>query len=189
VFAGSSAGSDSRFAEAATDLGAALGARGWTLVYGGARVGLMGLVADAALAHGASVIGILPDFLADRELAHQGLTELHIVPSMHARKSEMARRADAFVALPGGFGTLEELFEVVTWGQLGLHAKPCGVLNVSGFYDPLLAFLDGAVRQQFIKPVHRDLVVSAGSAGVLLDRLSAHRPRVTAPKWIDTTET
>src|SRR5262245_3769842 len=149
----------------------------------------MGLVADAALAHGASVIGILPDFLADRELAHQGLTELRIVPSMHARKSEMAERADGFVALPGGFGTLEELFEVVTWGQLGLHAKPCGVLNVAGFYDPLLAFLDGAVRQQFIKRVHRDLVVSAGSAGVLLDRLSAHRPRATTPKWIDTAET
>src|SRR5262245_18104823 len=119
VFAGSSAGRDRRFAEVASDLGAAIGARGWTLVYGGASVGLMGVVADAALARGAHVIGVLPDFLAGKEIAHEGLSEMHIVPSMHARKLAMAERADAFVALPGGFGTLEELFEVVTWAQPG----------------------------------------------------------------------
>ena len=189
VFAGSSAGSDPRFAAAASDLGAAIGDRGWTLVYGGACVGLMGVVADAALAHGAQVVGVLPDFLAGKEIAHRGLTELLIVPSMHVRKSQMAERADAFVALPGGYGTLEELFEVVTWAQLGLHAKPCGLLNVAGFYDPLLAFLDGAIRQGFIKAVYRDLVTSAESAAVLLERLSAHRPVVAMPKWISRAET
>jgi len=158
-------------------------------VYGGASVGLMGVVADAALAHGAHVIGVLPDFLAGKEIAHEGLSEMHIVPSMHARKLAMADRADAFVALPGGFGTLEELFEVVTWAQLGLHTKPCGLLNAAGFYDPLLAFLDRAVAQELVKAVHRDLVISAGSAAVLLDRLSTHRPVLTVPKWIGAPET
>jgi uncharacterized protein (TIGR00730 family) len=183
VFAGSSLGADPRFHEAAIELGTAIGSRGMTMVYGGARVGLMGAAADAALAHGAAVIGVLPQFLAGKEIAHSGLTELHIVQSMHERKAMMAARSDAFVALPGGVGTMEEFFEVLTWGQLGLHAKPCGLLNVAGFYDPLLAFLDGAVDQRLLKPAHRDLVTTAETVTALLERLSARQSAPAEPKW------
>jgi uncharacterized protein (TIGR00730 family) len=181
VFAGSSMGQPPQFAEVARDLGRELALRGYGLVYGGAHVGLMGVVADAALAAGGHVTGVIPEFLVDDELAHRGLSQLQVVRSMHERKDAMARLSNGFVALPGGFGTLEELFEVVTWAQLGLHDKPCGLLNVSGYYDGLLAFLDGAVNAQLLKDAHRSMVLVASEAPALLDRFDAYRPPV-APK-------
>jgi uncharacterized protein (TIGR00730 family) len=174
VFAGSSPGAAPQFAEVARDLGRELALRGHGLVYGGGNVGLMGVVADAALAAGGHVTGVIPEFLVDRELAHRGLSRLEVVRSMHERKDTMAQLSDGFVALPGGFGTLEELFEVVTWAQLGLHDKPCGVLNVGGYYDSLLAFLDGAVTAQFVKNVHRSMLLVAAEARALLDRFDAY---------------
>jgi uncharacterized protein (TIGR00730 family) len=183
VFCGSSQGARPAYAAAARALGAAVAAEGLGLVYGGANVGLMKVVADAALAGGAEVIGIIPESLMTRELGHPGLTTLHVVPSMHARKALMADHADAFVALPGGFGTFEEFFEVVTWTQLGLHAKPCGLLNVEGFYDPLLAFVDHATTERFIRPETRAIVVADADPAALLRHLRTMTvPRV--PKWI-----
>jgi uncharacterized protein (TIGR00730 family) len=168
VFCGSSAGRDPAFAAAARELGSRLAAQGRTLVYGGGRVGLMGLVADAALAGGGRVIGVIPEALAAREVAHRGLTELRVVASMHARKALMADLADAFVALPGGFGTLDELFEIVTWAQLGLHAKPLALLDVNGYFGPLAAFADRAVAEAFVRPEHRRLLVVEQSVEKLL---------------------
>lgn len=183
VFCGSNAGRVDDYLEAAGKLGAALAARKIALVYGGASVGLMGAVADAAQAAGGEVIGIMPRALVDREIAHKGLKDLRVVGSMHERKAMMADLADAFIALPGGLGTFEELFEVWTWGQLGNHAKPCAVLNVRGFYDKLLGFLDHVVAEQFVKQVHRDMLLVDDDPGRLLDRLAAYRaPNET--KWI-----
>ena len=183
VFCGSSPGARPAYAAAARAFGAAVAAEGLGLVYGGANVGLMKVVADAALAGGAEVIGIIPDALVARELGHPGLTALHVVPSMHARKALMADHADAFVALPGGFGTFEEFFEVVTWTQLGLHAKPCGLLNVDGFYDPLLAFVDHATAERFIRPETRAIVAANADPAALLQHLRTMTvPQV--PKWI-----
>jgi uncharacterized protein (TIGR00730 family) len=156
VYAGSRPGRRERFAAAATALGGLLAREGIELVYGGGSRGLMGVLADAALAAGGHVTGIIPAHLAEREAAHQGLSELLIVRSMHERKLEMAERADAFIALPGGTGTLEELIEMLTWAQLGLHSKPIGLLNVEGYYDQLIAFLDVAVREQLLSPADRD---------------------------------
>lgn len=155
--------------QVARETGRQIAQRGLTLVYGGARLGLMGEVADAALATGGRVVGVLPHSLAAWEIAHPGLTELHLVDSMHERKSYMAERADAFVALPGGLGTFEELCEILTWAQLGLHQKPCGLVNVAGFYDPLLALLNGAVREQFLRPEHRDRLLVETAPTALLD--------------------
>jgi uncharacterized protein (TIGR00730 family) len=155
VFCASQYGSDSTYRQGATVLGKLLGERGFGLVYGGANCGLMGAVADAALAAGAPVIGVLPSVLKDREVAHPGLTELHYVDTMHERKALMAERADAFVALPGGFGTLDELLEVLTWKQLGIHSKPCVLVNTQGYFDGLLRFLDHAVAEGFLQPRHR----------------------------------
>ncbi|MGI8754548.1 MAG: TIGR00730 family Rossman fold protein [Acidimicrobiales bacterium] len=183
VFCGSSAGADSRHAEATRVFGRLLAARGIILVYGGGRVGLMGEVADAALAAGGSVTGVITRQLVDKEVGHTGLTELLVVDSMHERKLAMADRADAFVALPGGFGTLEELFEVVTWSQLGIHAKPVGLLDGTGFYRPLLAFLDSAVDAGFLRPAHRQILLSDPDGPTLLDRLAAWTP-VDIPKWV-----
>ena len=164
-------------------MGALLAKRGIGLVYGGGNVGLMGIVADAVMAHGGEVIGVIPQSLADREIAHTGITDLRIVDSMHTRKAMMAELADGFVAMPGGVGTFEEFFEVVTWTQLGLHRKPCGLLNVSAFYTPLAAFIDQAVSEGFIKPVHRAAIVVDSDAERLLDTLSSiELPAV--PKWI-----
>jgi uncharacterized protein (TIGR00730 family) len=183
VFCGSSTGRDPAFAAAARELGAAIASQGRTLIYGGGRVGLMGLVADAALAGGAPAIGVIPEALAAREVAHLGLTELHVVPSMHARKALMADLADAFVALPGGFGTLDELFEIVTWAQLGLHARPIGLLDVGGYFDPLLAFADRAVAEAFVRPEHRRLLVVEKSVENLLEALDGAPPTPDVPKW------
>lgn len=159
VFCGSSNGSDPAYAKAARHLGQAIAGNGLTLVYGGGHVGLMGVVADAALEAGGEVIGVMPKSLVDREIAHTGLTKLHVVSSMHERKALMADLSDGFIALPGGNGTLEEFFEVLTWAQLGEHDKPCGLLNAAGYYDPLLAVFDQMVLMKFLEPVHRDLIL------------------------------
>jgi uncharacterized protein (TIGR00730 family) len=184
VFTGSSAGADPAYAAAAEELARVAGEAGLGLVYGGASRGLMGVLADAALAAGVEVTGVIPQLLVDREIAHPGVTDLRVVASMHERKALMAELADAFVALPGGAGTLEELFEAYTWSQLGLHAKPCGLLNVRGYYDGLVAFLDHAVAEGFLRPEHRaTLLVGVDPAG-LLEALAAWEPRVAA-KWAE----
>jgi uncharacterized protein (TIGR00730 family) len=185
VFCGSRRGGSALYADAARDFGTALARRGLGLVYGGGHIGLMGLIADAVLAEGRPVIGVIPRALADKELAHRGLTDLIVVESMHDRKAVMADRADAFVALPGGYGTGDELFEILTWAQLGLHRKPVGVLNVASFFDPLLAWLDHMVREDFLKAVHRQLVCTASDAETLLDLLVEGRPAPQTEKWLD----
>ncbi|HJU42381.1 MAG TPA: TIGR00730 family Rossman fold protein [Vicinamibacterales bacterium] len=188
VFCGSNVGQQHAYAEAAQTMGALLARRGIGLVYGGGNVGLMGVIADAALAAGGDVIGVIPQALANREIAHTGVSALHVVDSMHTRKAMMAELSDAFVAMPGGVGTFEEFFEAVTWTQLGLQRKPCGLLNVNGFYSPLAAFIDSAVSEGFIKPVHRAAIVIDSDPARLLDTLATVRlPDV--PKWIDREET
>lgn len=172
------------YAEIARAAGRTLAASGLGLVYGGGHVGLMGIVADAALAGGGEVIGVIPRQLVDAELAHQGLTELVVVESMHERKARMAELADAFIALPGGFGTLDELFEILTWAQLGLHGKPCGLLDVDGYFAPLVAWADGAVAAGFVRPRHRGLLMVDTAIEPLLARLSAHAPAPLS-KWAD----
>lgn len=188
VFCGSSIGNKTAYAEAARSMGALLASRGIGLIYGGGNVGLMGVVADAVIDHGGEVIGVIPQALADREIAHDRITELHVVDSMHTRKAMMAELADGFIAMPGGVGTFEEFFEVVTWTQLGLHRKPCGLLNVSGFYSPLAAFIDQAVSEGFIKPVHRAAIVVDDDPERLLNRLGTIELPVV-PKWIRRDET
>jgi len=176
VFCGSSPGADPRYLAAAREMGRALVARGLGLVYGGGSVGLMGAVADAALAAGGEVVGVIPQVLQIRELAHRRLTALHVVGSMHERKALMAELSDGFVALPGGMGTLEELSEVLTWAQLGLHARPCGLLDVAGYYDPLVAFFDRAVEAGFLRREHRRLLLTAATPAALLDLFRAFIP-------------
>lgn len=184
VYSGSSAGIRNDYADAARDLGCALAGRGIGLVYGGAHVGLMGAVADAALDAGGEVIGVIPQSLVDKEVAHRGLPDLRIVHSMHERKALMADLADGFIALPGGWGTLEELFETVTWAQLGLHQKPCGLLNVSGYFDGLLTFVEHAVREGFLRQAHADALLVADSPSALLEAFGDYQPAAVA-KWID----
>jgi len=188
VFCGSSSGVLPEYAEAAAGLGRLSAERGIEVVYGGGRVGLMGVVADAALAAGGRVTGVIPEALATKELAHAGCTELHVVGSMHERKARMAELADAFVAMPGGIGTFEELFEVWTWGQLGFHAKPCGLLNVVGFYDGLVAFVGHAAEQGFLRPEHVAMLTVAGEPALLLERLAEYRPP-DVRKWLRRDET
>jgi uncharacterized protein (TIGR00730 family) len=183
VFCGSSPGIHDNYTHAAQAMGAAIASRGLELVYGGGAVGLMGVVADAALAAGGKVTGVLPEALMAREIGHTGLTDLRVVGSMHERKAMMASLSDVFVAMPGGFGTFEEFFEVVTWSQLGLHAKPAGLLNVEGFYDPLITFLDRATEAGFIKPPHRTMVLDDEDPVRLLERLLAAEPP-SVIKWI-----
>ena len=187
VFCGSGVGARPEYAQAARDLGRLLAARSLRTVYGAGNIGLMGLLADAALEAGGDVVGVIPQALVARELAHNGVSELRIVDSMHQRKALMADLADAFVALPGGFGTLEELCEVLTWLQLGIHSKPCGLLNVAGYFDPLLAMLDRAVEERFLRPQHRSLLQVATDPVELLDRLETTRP-LDLPKWLDRDE-
>jgi uncharacterized protein (TIGR00730 family) len=172
IFCGSSTGVRPEYQAAAQDIAIRLAKRGVGIVFGGGCVGLMGVVADAAIAHGAHVIGVIPSAMVARELAHRGLPDLRIVGSMHERKALMASLSDAFIALPGGFGTFEEFCEVVTWTQLGLHRKRCGLLNVAGYYDPLVALFDRAVADGFIKPETRGIVVAESNAATLIDRLA-----------------
>jgi uncharacterized protein (TIGR00730 family) len=187
VFCGSSPGARPEYLEAARETGTSIARRGWRLVYGGGKVGLMGVVADAALAAGGEVVGVIPHALERREVGHSGVTELRVVRSMHERKQLMAELSDGFVALPGGFGTWEEFCEVATWVQLGIHRKPCGVLNVSGYYDSLLAFFDHAVAERFVSDVHRANVIHDTSPTRLLDRLAVYVPPL-ADKWLDRDE-
>jgi len=187
VFCGSNPGASPAYGEAAARLGRTLAGRGLTLVYGGGRVGLMGVAADAALAGGGKVVGVIPEALATRELAHAGLSDLQVVGSMHERKARMSELSDGFVALPGGIGTLEEWFEVWTWSQLGFQPKPCALLNVAGYYDHLLAFLDHMTAERFLNPVHRGMAIVDDDLERLLDRLAAWQPP-QARKWIDATE-
>ena len=181
VYCGSRPGERPEYADAARRVGTSIGERGWELVYGGGRAGLMGIVADAALAAGAPVFGVIPQSLMNREVGHAGLTELHVVETMHERKLMMAERADAFIALPGGIGTFEEIFEVWSWRQLGYHDKPLGLLNTAGYYDALIAFMGQTVAQGFVAaPQHALLQVEADPL-VLLDRVAAAMPLATAP--------
>lgn len=187
VFCGSSTGRHPAFASAAQMLATELARRDIEIVYGGGNVGLMGVVADAALTAGGRVTGVIPQGLVSRELAHPALSTLHVVQSMHERKALMAELSDGFIALPGGFGTLEEFCEVVTWTQLGIHQKPCGLLNVAGYYDGLLAFLAHALQEEFVKVTHFDIVVSSDDPQELLDRVLRWRPPMVT-KWIDKSE-
>jgi uncharacterized protein (TIGR00730 family) len=182
VFCGSSSGTREVYQQAARTVGRVLCRRGIELVYGGGHVGLMGIVADTCLSEGGHVIGVIPQALADREVAHTGLTELRIVGSMHERKALMADLSDAFMALPGGYGTWEEFFEVLTWSQLGIQRKACGILNVDGYYDPLLEMADRALSEGFVGKVHRDLLLSDSDPERLLDRLSSYAVP-TVEKW------
>jgi uncharacterized protein (TIGR00730 family) len=188
VYAGSNFGTDPAYADAARALSALLAERGIGLVYGGASVGLMGVLADTALAAGGEVIGVMPRTLIEREIGHPGLTELRMVESMHERKALMAELSDAFVAVPGGIGTLEELIEVYSWSQLGFHRKGCGALNVRGYYDALAAFLDHAVTQGFLRDEHRAVLMFEDDPAKLLDRLAAFEPP-TVGKWLEREQT
>ncbi|MBE9016757.1 TIGR00730 family Rossman fold protein [Chroococcidiopsis sp. CCALA 051] len=183
IFCGSSTGNRSIYQEAAQAMGEAIARRGLSLIYGGGNVGLMGMVADAALAAGGEAIGVIPKFLVDKEIAHNGLTQLHVVDSMHDRKALMTELADAFIALPGGYGTLEEFCEILTWAQLGLHQKPQGLLNVEGYYDPLLQLFDRAVTEDFLRSELRSLVLESSSSEDLLDLLASYQP-ITVEKWL-----
>ncbi len=187
VYCGSSPGARPIYADAAGQLGALLAREGIGLVTGGGKVGLMGVVADAVLDAGGEAVGIIPQALLDREVGHRGLTELVVVQTMHERKALMATRADAVIALPGGLGTLEEITEMLTWAQLGIHAKPCGLLNVAGYYDALVAFLDHAVTERFIRQPHREMLTVCSDSEALLAGLRAHTPP-TASKWMDQSE-
>ena len=184
VFCGSSPGRVPEYVESARALGAELAARGLGLVYGGAQVGVMGAVADAVLAAGGEVIGVIPRMLVDREVAHKGLSDLRVVETMHERKALMESLADGVVALPGGFGTLEELFEIVTWAQLGIHAKPVGLINIAGYWDQLLAFIDHMSAERFLHTQQRDALLVADSPAELLDRMTSYQP-VVLDKWLD----
>lgn len=183
VFCGSSLGAETAFALAAETLGTLLAAQGIRLVYGGGNIGLMGKIATATLAAGGQVTGVIPRFMMDKEIGKIELTDLRIVGSMHERKAVMNELAEGFVALPGGFGTLEEFCEVLTWGQLGLHGKPLGLLNTAGFYDHFLAFLDHATARALIKPKHRAILLTAAEPGELLEKMKAWKP-ATGKKWI-----
>lgn len=188
IFCGSSPGRDPVYLGAARAVGESLARAGIRVVYGGASVGLMGAVADAALAVGGEVIGVIPESLFDKEVAHHGLTKLHRVASMHERKTLMYDLSDGFIALPGGLGTMEEIFEILTWAQLGLHQKPCGFLNINSYFDPLIAFIDGMVTHRFMKEKHRGLVQAASTIEALLKYFEDFRaPHLD--KWIEPQET
>ena len=184
VFCGSNSGLNPVFTQAAEEVGEFFARENIELVYGGGRVGLMGKIADTVLANGGRVIGAIPESLATKEIAHQGLTELHIVNTMHERKALMAELADGFIAMPGGFGTFEEFCEIITWAQLGIHSKPCALLNVDGFYDNLIALFDHSTAQNFIRPEHRGLVLVESEIGELYRLMADFKPPFIE-KWID----
>jgi hypothetical protein len=188
VFCGSSPGRSTSYAAAAAELGSLLAKRGIGLVYGGANVGLMGILANAVMDAGGDVIGVIPQSLVKYEVAHRGLPDLRIVASMHERKAMMAELADGFIAMPGGNCTLEEFFEVLTWAQLGEHSKPCGLLDIDDYYSHLLAFLDHAVEERFLRQEHRKILIVESSPQAILNRLAAYRPPKIG-KWIDRSET
>jgi uncharacterized protein (TIGR00730 family) len=183
VYCGSRVGASETYRLLAQAMGTALVERQIGLVYGGGRVGLMGVIADTVMAAGGTVIGVIPEALDLRESKHTGITELHVVPNMHTRKALMAEKSDAFIAMPGGYGTLEELFEAITWLQLGIHRKPVGILNAGSFYDPLIAMIDHAIAEGFIDAPNRDLVHVDTDPNQLLDRLAAFDPDQFPPKW------
>jgi uncharacterized protein (TIGR00730 family) len=188
VYCGSNTGKRPEYVEIARRLGAEMAARGMGLVYGGASVGVMGAVADAVLENGGPVIGVIPRSLATREVSHQGLDELIVVTSMHERKARMAELSQGFIALPGGWGTIEEIFEMLTWAQLGFHEKPCGLLNAAAYYDPLFAFLEKAIDQEFVREEYRPMMMMDEDPTALLDRFDRYEaPRVK--KWIGPEET
>ena len=184
VFCGSSPGANPTYLVSARALGLELAARNLGLVYGGSSTGLMGTIADGVLSAGGEAVGIIPGALEAKELAHRGLSRLEVVGSMHERKARMAELADGFVALPGGMGTLEELAEILTWAQLGLHRKPCALLDVAGYWKPLVAFLDHAVQERFLRPEHRELLLVGDEPAALLDAMERYAP-VRREKWID----
>ena len=183
VFCGHATGDDPRFAEAARATGLFFAANGIRLVYGGGNAGMMGILANAVLEAGGQVTGVIPDFLMERELGHTGVTRMHVVKTMHERKALMADMSDAFIALPGGFGTLDELCEILTWAQLGLHSKPGGILNVAGFYDPFLAHIDATVAHGFMKADHRQLILDDPTIAGLMPKLRAFQP-INMAKWL-----
>ena len=187
VFCGSNPGNEPVYAAAARAMGAEIARRGLVLVYGGGAVGLMGIVANAALDAGGEVHGVIPRALREKEVGHFGLTRLEVVETMHIRKARMAELSDGFIAMPGGIGTFEELFEIWTWGQLGIHAKPLGLLNVAGFYDPLATFLDQTVEAGFLKQTHRAMAMTDTEPTTLLDRLERYVPSATI-KWVEKEE-
>jgi len=188
VFCGSNPGRDPVYMETAEKVGLFLAENGVELVFGGGRVGLMGKIADTVMENGGSVIGIIPKSLSDKEVAHQGLTELHIVDSMHTRKAMMEDLSDGFIALPGGFGTFEELCEIITWAQLGFHEKPCGFLNVNGYYDPLVELFDKATDQQFVRPKHRELVIIESDIKSMFQKMQDYKPP-ELEKWLEKEDT
>lgn len=183
VFCGSSAGTNNVYIENAERLGKELANRNKALIYGGAQVGCMGALANASLHNGGQVVGVIPQKLKDVEIAHEQLTELHVVHTMHDRKSKMADLADGFIALPGGAGTLEEWFEVFTWAQLGYHAKPCGLLNVNNFFDPLIAMIDHTIKEGFMNENYREMILISSDPNELLEKMDSYRPS-HAVKWV-----
>jgi len=188
VYCGSSPGKNPRYRQAADQLGKALVERGLGLVYGGASIGVMGAIADAVLENGGEAIGIIPESLAIKEVAHENLTRQYVVKSMHERKALMAEMSDGFIALPGGWGTIEEIFEILTWAQLGFHEKPSGLLNVESYYDGLFTFLEHAIDQQFVKSAYREMLIMESESTLLLDRFEAYQaPKVK--KWLSPSQT
>ncbi len=184
VFCGSASGSDTEFAEQATLLGKIIARKGYGLVYGGAHVGLMGAVADGVLSEGGKVIGVIPEFLKKKELEHKNITEIHVVETMHERKALMSKLSDAIIALPGGYGTLEELFEMLTWSQLALHKKPIGILNVDGYYDPLIEMSEKMIEKGFLKEEYRKILIVENKVDNLLDQMDRFEP-LKNDKWFE----
>jgi uncharacterized protein (TIGR00730 family) len=189
VFCGSSSGTSPAYAEAARHVGEALARQGVALVYGGGRVGLMGIVAESVLGAGGRAIGVIPESLATREIAHDGLTELHVVSGMHERKALMATKAAAFLTLPGGIGTFEEFFEILSWSALGIHQKSIGILNVNRYFDPLIALLDHGIAEQFIRPGFPHALIVSDNPDTLISNLLAYVPPAAGPRWIKLEET
>ena len=188
VFCGSSVGARPAYAAAAKELGELMAKRSIGLVFGGGCIGLMGTIADAVLNNGGEAIGVIPDGLMQREIGHRGVTRLHVVETMHQRKALMADLSDAFIAMPGGYGTLEEFAEIVTWSQLGIQIKPCALLNIEGYWDGLLSFVDHAVNEDFVRRENRDLIVVGATPEEVLDRIQSWKPPAHVEKWLDRTK-